>query len=247
MARRLDDGRLRSFAPVIRTIAALSESPCLTATGFVVAYGKAHQRQGEVSGNALIFEERYPYYSKPLSDSDRMPRSKTRNKKYTPRPVKLPSLLNNLSMPQTMVARFNEDTQKRLLRFRLSGINEQDLASLVFSFAQAWMLSEPMNEAQALRSRIEAGVYDLKAEVAGGESTLSEASFDLLADLMDLSTVIVAESTRNEYLRACCRLRGDENIPFVEEFLIALAEAKLLAVVHDAVTESMGSIRAITL
>ena len=211
----------------------------MTAMEFVVGCDKAHQRQGEVSGNTLIFEERYPYYSKPLSDSDRMPRSKTRNKKHTLRPVKLPSLLNNFSMPQATVARFNGDMQKRLLRLRLSGINGQGLASLVFSFAQAWMLTEPMNEAQALRSRIEADVNDLKAEVAGGESTLSEASFDLLADLMDLSTAIVAECTRNELLRACGRLRGDENIPFVEEFLIALAEAKLLAVVHDAVTESM--------
>ena len=162
-----------------------------------------------------------------------MPCSKTRNKKYTPRPVKLPSLLNNLPLPEAMVARFNADMQKRLLRLRFSGINGKDLASLVFSFAQAWMLTEPMNEAQALRSRIEAGVNDLKAEVAEGEGTLSEASFDLLADLMDLSTAIVAESTRNEYLRACDRLRGDENIPFVEEFLNALAEAKLLEVVKE--------------
>ena len=47
---------------------------------------------------------------------------------------------------------------------------------------------------------------------------------------MDLSAAIVAESTRNEYVRASERLRSDENIPFVEEFLITSAEVKLLAV-----------------
>ena len=62
MARRLDDGRLRSFAPVTLTLA-FFQSPCLTATEFVVACGIAHQRQDEVSGNTLIFEGRYPYYS----------------------------------------------------------------------------------------------------------------------------------------------------------------------------------------
>lgn len=36
-----------------------------------------------------------------------------------------------------MVARFNGDMQKRLLRLRLSGINGKDLASLAFSFVQA--------------------------------------------------------------------------------------------------------------
>ena len=51
---------------------------------------------------------------------------------------------------------------------------------------------------------------------------------------MELSTAIVAENTRTEYLRACDRLRSDENLPFVEEFLIALADAELLEVVDDA-------------
>ena len=162
-----------------------------------------------------------------------MPRSKTRNKKYTPRLVKLPSLLNNLLLPQAMVARFNADMQKRILRLRFSGIDGKDLASLVFSFAQAWILAEQMSEAEVLRSRIETGVNDIKAEVVRREATLSETSFDLLADLMELSTAIVAESTRNEYQRACDRLRSDENIPFVEEFLISLAEAKLLEVVDE--------------
>lgn len=94
-----------------------------------------------------------------------MPRSKTRNKKYTPRPVKLPSLVNNLPVPDAMVARFNGDMQKRLLRLRLSGINGKDLASLLFSFAQAWMLADPFNDADALRSRIEAGVNAIKVEI----------------------------------------------------------------------------------
>lgn len=79
-----------------------------------------------------------------------MPKSKVRIKKYTPRTVKLPSLLNNLSVPQAMVERFNRDMQDRLLRLRLSDINVKDLASLVFSFAQAWMLTDPLNEADAI-------------------------------------------------------------------------------------------------
>lgn len=66
-----------------------------------------------------------------------MPRSKTRKKKYTPQPGRMPSLPNNLLLSQAMVARFNGDMQKRLLRLRLSGINGKDLASLAFSFVQA--------------------------------------------------------------------------------------------------------------
>ena len=104
-----------------------------------------------------------------------MPRSKTRNKKYTPRPVKLPSLLDNLPLPEAMVARFNADMQKRLLRLRLSGINGKDLASLAFSFAQAWMLAERMNEAKELRSKIETGINELKGEVVRREALLSDA------------------------------------------------------------------------
>ena len=61
-----------------------------------------------------------------------MPRSKIRSKKYMPRSVKLPSLVNSLPVSEVMVARFNGDMQKRLLRLRLSGINGKNLASLFF-------------------------------------------------------------------------------------------------------------------
>ena len=60
-----------------------------------------------------------------------MPRSKIRSKKYMPRSVKLPSLVNSLPVSEVMVARFG-DMQKRLLRLRLSGINGKNLASLFF-------------------------------------------------------------------------------------------------------------------
>jgi hypothetical protein len=163
-----------------------------------------------------------------------MPKSKVRIKKYTPRTVKLPSLLNNLSVPQAMVERFNRDMQDRLLRLRLSDINVKDLASLVFSFAQAWMLTDPLNEADAIRSKIESDVKALQAELLNDPSQLSETAFNLLADLIELSTAVVAQSTRNEYLRACDRLRDEDTVEFVMEFLIALAKVKLLEVVDES-------------
>ena len=163
-----------------------------------------------------------------------MPKSKVRIKKYTPRTVKLPSLLNNLSVPQAMVERFNRDMQDRLLRLRLSDINVKDLASLVFSFAQAWMLTDPLNEADAIRSKIESDVKALQAELLNDPSQLSETAFNLLADLIELSTAVVAQGTRNEYLRACDRLRDEDTVEFVMEFLIALAKVKLLEVVDES-------------
>lgn len=163
-----------------------------------------------------------------------MPKAKVRIKKYTPRTVKLPSLLNNLSVPQAMVERFNRDMQDRLLRLRLSDINVKDLASLVFSFAQAWMLTDPLNEADAIRSKIESDVKALQAELLNDPSQLSETAFNLLADLIELSTAVVAQSTRNEYLRACDRLRDEDTVEFVMEFLIALAKVKLLEVVDES-------------
>ncbi len=57
-----------------------------------------------------------------------MPRSKTRNKTYKPRQVKVPGILDNLPVPPTMVQRLNSDMSNRMLRLRLSGCNGKDLA-----------------------------------------------------------------------------------------------------------------------
>lgn len=74
----------------------------------------------------------------------------------------------------------------------------------------------------------------MQAELLNDPSQLSETAFNLLADLIELSTAVVAQSTRNEYLRACDRLRDEDTVEFVMEFLIALAKVKLLEVVDES-------------
>ena len=57
---------------------------------------------------------------------------------------------------------------------------------------------------------------------------MSGSTFDTLLDLTALTSAIVTESTQKEYLQACETLKTDGVVPFVEEFFVILAKAKLL-------------------
>lgn len=168
-----------------------------------------------------------------------MPRSKTRNKTYKPRQVKIPGILDNLPVPPAMVQRLNSDMSNRMLRLRLSGCNGKDLATLVVCFGEAWLLAGLMEQGAELREKLEAGVDTLGKDIlkGGGAADLQGSTYDRLLDLTSLTSAIVAASTKKEYLLACARLKSDGVVPFVDEFLVTLAKANLLEVVKSSLSE----------
>ena len=158
---------------------------------------------------------------------------KPRKKRYTPKQVKLPSLLNTLPVPDETVRKWHADTRNRLLRLKLAGINGRDLALLAFSFGQAWLLAEHMDNCDEIRSRIENGIAQLDRNVKESPSILQEEVFEDLSDIMEMTTEVIAASLKIEYIRACDKLREDNAVEFVEAFLVTLAKAKLFEIAHE--------------
>ena len=157
-----------------------------------------------------------------------MPTSMTRKKKCVPRQIKVPGILDNLPVPPVMVQKLNRDMSDRMLRLRLSGFNGKDLAALVVCFGEAWLLAGQMEQGDSLRDKLETGVQTLGKSILQGASDFHDSTFDTLLDLTSLTSAIVAASTKKEYLHACNTLKTDGVVPFVDEFFVILAKAKLL-------------------
>lgn len=157
-----------------------------------------------------------------------MPTSMTRKKKCVPRQIKVPGILDNLPVPPVMVQKLNRDMSDRMLRLRLSGFNGKDLAALVVCFGEAWLLAGQMEQGDSLRNKLETGVQTLGKSILQGASDFHDSTFDTLLDLTSLTSAIVAASTKKEYLHACNMLKTDGVVPFVDEFFVILAKAKLL-------------------
>lgn len=160
-----------------------------------------------------------------------MPRSKTRNKTYKPRQIKTPSILDNLPLPETVLKKLTDEMNKSILRLRLSGNNGQDLSALVMFFAVAWLLAAQMQECIELRTRIENDVHELSKAVLANPKALPEQIFALLADLVDITTAVISESTKKEYRDAGERLKTEGAVPFADDFLVTLAQADILEII----------------
>lgn len=117
-----------------------------------------------------------------------------------------------------------------MLRLRLAGCNGKDLATLVTYFGEAWLLAGEMEQSDELRRKLECGVETLGKDILKNSRDLHGSMFDILLDLTTLTSAIIAESTKKEYLRACEMLKSDSIVPFVDDFLVILAKAKLLEV-----------------
>lgn len=163
-----------------------------------------------------------------------MPRSKNRNKTYRPRQVKIPGILDNLPVSPAIVQRLNSDMSNRMLRLRLAGCNGKDLATLVVCFGEAWLLAGLMEQGAELRQKLEAGVDALSKDILKGSADLHGSTYDTLLDLTTLTSAIVATSTKKEYLLACERIKSDGVVPFVDDFLVVLAQANLLEVFNSS-------------
>lgn len=157
-----------------------------------------------------------------------MPTSKTRKKKYVPRQSTVPSILDNLPVSPVMVQKLNRDMSDRMLRLRLSGFNGKDLAALVICFGEAWLLAGQMEQGDSFRNKLETGVQTLGKSILKGASDFHDSTFDTLLDLTALTSAIVAASIKKEYLHACDTLKTDGIVPFVDDFFVILAKAKLL-------------------
>lgn len=155
-----------------------------------------------------------------------MSRTKNRKKNYTPR---TPSL-QHLPMQAKMVQSLDQDMHNSLLRLRLSGINGKDLGILVACFGQAWLLTEAMSDEEVLKRQFERGVAELTQSMLEGATKLSQEVFDTLNELVELTISIVKISTKNEYSLAYQKLEASGAVPFVDNFLIDMAKAKLVEI-----------------
>lgn len=191
-------------------------------------------RSGKLHSNGVIFY--------PLIDDLRfpMPRSKTRNKTYKPRQVKVPGIIDNLPVPPVMLKKLTNDMDNRILRLRFAGNNGQDLAALVMYFAAAWILAGEMDNGQELRDKLEAGVRELGKAVLASPDAVCGAMYDTILDLTALTTAVVAESTKGEYKKASESLKAEGVVPFADEFMVTLAQAGLLQVVNSAKEAATG-------
>ena len=131
-----------------------------------------------------------------------MPTSKSRNKKYVPRKVKMPSILDNLPVPAVMVKKLANDMDNRILRLRFAGNNGKDLAALVMYFAAAWLLAGEMANGQELRDKLENGVRELGKVVLSSPDAVHGPMYDTILDLTSITTAVVAESTVSRRHRA---------------------------------------------
>lgn len=163
-----------------------------------------------------------------------MSRSKTRNKSYKPRQVKVPGIIDNLPVPAVMVKKLANDMDNRVLRLRFAGNNGKDLAALVMYFAAAWVLAGEMDNGQELRDKLETGVRELGKAVLASPDAVNGSMYDTILDLTAITTAVVAESTKGEYKRASESLKGEGIVPFADEFLVTLAQAGLLQVVNSS-------------
>lgn len=155
-----------------------------------------------------------------------MSRTKNRKKPYKPR---TPSL-QNLPMQAKMVQSLDQDMHNSLLRLRLSGINGKDLGILVACFGQAWLLTEAMSDGEVLKRQFESGVAELTKSMLEDATKLSQEVFDTLNELVELTISIVKISTKNEYSLAYQKLEASGAVPFVDNFLIDMAKAKLVEI-----------------
>ena len=167
-----------------------------------------------------------------------MPRSKPRNKRYTPRKGEPSSLESSLPVSAKMVAHFQEGMNNCLLRLHFSGLNGRDLASLVFSFGHAWVLAAQMDNCEEIRGEIESAVTELGKAVIADSVELHSEQYDRMLDLVRLTTDVVARSTKGEFVKAGVELRKDGTVECVDDFLVSLAKAKLLEIVNDSETNS---------
>lgn len=162
-----------------------------------------------------------------------MPRSKTRNKTYKPRQVKVPGIIDNLPVPTVMLTKLTNDMDNRILRLRFAGNNGKDLAALVMYFAAAWLLAGEMDNGQELRDKLETGVRELGKAVLASPDAVHGPMYDTILDLTALTTAVVAESTKGEYRKASESLKAEGIVPFADEFMVTLAQAGLLQVVNS--------------
>lgn len=160
-----------------------------------------------------------------------MPRSKSRNKPYKPRQGKSSGLLDNLPLSAVMLRKLDREMNDRLLRLRLSGVNGHDLAVLIISFGQAWVMASQMNEGDGLRTQLEVGITGLKPELQTWQKGLSQKAFDTLFDLIQITSAIVAKSTKKEYETAGETLKKDGTVPVVDDFFVEMAKVGLLEVI----------------
>lgn len=161
-----------------------------------------------------------------------MPSSKSLNKKYVPRKVKMPSILDNLPVPAVMVKKLANDMDNRVLRLRFAGNNGKDLAALVMYFATAWLLAGEMDNGQELRDKLENGVRELGKAVLSSPDAVHGPIYDTILDLTAITTAVVAESTKKEYREASERIKSNGVVPFADEFLVILAQTNLLRIVN---------------
>lgn len=169
-----------------------------------------------------------------------MPCSKTRNKTYKPRQVKVPGIIDNLPVPPVMLKKLTKDMDNRILRLRFAGNNGKDLAALVMYYATAWLLAGEMDTGQELRDKLETGVRELGKAVLASPDAVNGPMYDTILDLTALTTAVVAESTKSEYRKASESLKSDGVVPFADEFLMTLAQAGLLQVVNSAKEADTG-------
>ena len=165
-----------------------------------------------------------------------MPRSKSRNKPYKPRSNKSSGLLGNLPLPPAMLRKLDREMNDRLLRLHFSGINGHDLAVLIISFGQAWVLAAQMNEGEGLRLQLERGITELKTDLQTWQNGLSSKAFDTLFDLIEITSAVVAKSTKKEYEAAGETLKKDGTVPVVDDFFVEMAKVGLLEVIAKTET-----------
>lgn len=166
-----------------------------------------------------------------------MPSSKSRRKRYTPKQIKVPSIIERLPLPGAFVDKFKAQMTTTLLRMRMSRPNGKDLASLAFSFGHAWILASLMDEPQSLRYPIETTINDLGKAVIKDPERIDDALFDRLADLIDLTAAVVAKSTKSEFIKAGDLLKKEDSVEFVEDFLTILAQAGMLEMLPSSEAE----------
>lgn len=163
-----------------------------------------------------------------------MPRSKNRKKSYKPRQGNTSSLLENLPLLAAMIRRLDREMNDRLLRMKFSGINGPDLAVLVISFGQAWVMAGQMNEGDDLRGQLEAGLETVRRELSKWREGLSMRAFDILLDLIQFISAIVSKSTKKEYEAAGEKLKLGGTVPMVDNFFMEMAKVGLLDVVGES-------------
>lgn len=152
-----------------------------------------------------------------------MAATKKPRKKYRPKtnlPSK-PSYLLKLPISETIAQKIQRDMETRLISMRLTEKTPAQMIAIVTGLGMVWKLADRVEQKDEVRTAIEKAVRAFKDDI-GTSRALDAAVYDLLADAVRYVAPVMQCATTEEYVQIGERLKTQDTIDFLEDFITEL-------------------------